>query len=425
MPGDHGLDISQRIGFCIHLQVETKGRRVAETPDTTGESIHRRAELSTTDKFVLGRRNRSRDGERMTAQPTPAARVRLENPGDLIAAVPHLFGFHPVDSLVVVGLLGGEPTLLGVTLRADLPPPGDAYRLASQLTLPLTKRHTSAVALIVIGPSRADPAVGLPHRELVSICEDVFADAGILVDHQLWVPSTTDGVPWRCYDNQRCAGVLPDYRDTPMARASAAAGARMYSLREDIAATLAPVEPAVLARRTNLLTATSMAEPDRGDPPGGSGRAGLGRVLAAVRAFAAGTTTLTDEDVVALTRAISDHRVRDACLDLPAVAAALGEPPGTVGRAELEAAARLWTALLRNTPAPECAEAACLLAFGAYLDGDGVLAGIALDRAEQADPGHRLTVLMRDGLLIGLDPQLVRTAGLESAARALTKLRKE
>jgi hypothetical protein len=47
----------------------------------------------------------------------PATRVRLTDPSELIAAVPHLLGFHPRDSLVVISL---DRRRLGMTLRADL-----------------------------------------------------------------------------------------------------------------------------------------------------------------------------------------------------------------------------------------------------------------------------------------------------------------
>ena len=67
--------------------------------------------------------------------------------------------------------------------------------------------------------------------------------------------------------------------------------------------------------------------------------------------------------------------VRDAAL---ARCAALGT----------EGAEQLWAALTRETPDPEAAEPAALLAACALLRGDGALAGIALDRAEQAWPGH-------------------------------------
>jgi hypothetical protein len=36
----------------------------------------------------------------------PAGSIRLTDPSELIAAVPHLLGFHPHDSVVILTLQG-------------------------------------------------------------------------------------------------------------------------------------------------------------------------------------------------------------------------------------------------------------------------------------------------------------------------------
>ena len=75
---------------------------------------------------------------------------------------------------------------------------------------------------------------------------------------------------------------------------------------------------------------------------------------------------------------------------------------------DVDGAEHLWAALTRETPDPEAAEPAVLLAACALLRGDGALAGIALDRAEQAWPGHRLTRLLRAVWAAGIPPERVR-----------------
>jgi hypothetical protein len=328
--------------------------------------------------------------------------VRLANPGDLLAAIPHVLGFHPVDSLVVIGLHGRGSRTLGLLLRVDLPPPVPARDLAGQLVGPLVDHRTAGAALVVVGAHAYAPDEELPHRPLLAEFEAALGQAGIPVIHQLWSPDTAGGAHWRCYDDAGCAGIVPDPTSTPMAAASAAAGVVTYDRREDIATTLAPDQEDVLARRADLLAAAS----ERAEP---SGSVDAGRLLAAVDAAldraAERELLLTDQDVVELALALSDHRVRDACLDLSAAD-------------RTDAAERLWTMLVRATPVPERAEPACLLAFCAYLRGDGVLAGIALEQAEFADPGHRLTELLRSALWTGLSPERVRSAGEQAAATA-------
>ncbi|HEY0637743.1 MAG TPA: DUF4192 domain-containing protein, partial [Pseudonocardiaceae bacterium] len=98
-----------------------------------------------------------------------------------------------------------------------------------------------------------------------------------------------------------------------------------------------------------------------------------------------------DDEVVRLAVALTDPVVRDRSMKL-----CLGETA--------DAAERLWQALTRLTPAPEVAEPATLAAVSAYLRGDGALAGIALERAEEAWPGHNLSTLLRFVLAQGVPP---------------------
>ena len=345
---------------------------------------------------------------RMTTTPptTPPTdtNIRITQSADLLAAVPHLLGFHPVDSLVVIGLHGREPMNIGLTLRVDLPPPEHYDLVADQLALPLAERATGGVVLVIIGgtpdASTGDP----PCRALMVHLEAAFAEVGIPIVHRLWTSRIAKGIRWRCYDDTDCGGVLPDPTATPLAAAAVVAGAVTMPNREAVVATLAPDTPAVLTRRAHLLEAVS-----RGSEPGSASVAlGLERlttVRAAIDSAIDEPPILTDDDVLVLMDALADHRVRDACLVQEDEEHRLG-------------AERLWTALVRATPSPERAEPASLLAFYTYLRGDGVLTGIALEQAERADPGHRLTVLLRESLQSGLPPRQLLKACAGAADRA-------
>jgi len=348
--------------------------------------------------------------------------VALEHPGELLDLVPALLGFHPSDSLVVLGLHGPAATSVGVVLRSDLPPPSQARALAGCLLLPLLQHNIEAVVLIVVsGRTSTDD---LPHRELLARCESVFADRDLSVVHQLWTPDTAAGRQWWCYDDYGCHGALP-------ATDTCQGGRITYDRREDIVATITPDPDDVLARRTAAFdhltdttgpgttepddpittpterTGPGRATPDRSSPPSGGGpvRAKLATVHAALAAAVATPPTLSDDEVIRLANALSDDRVRDMCLDFDRLP-------------DMAAAERLWTALSRTTPAPQRCEPACLLAFSAYARGDGVLAGIALDQALKANPQHRLTNLVRTALTLGLEPDNIRIAGTRAATFA-------
>lgn len=340
----------------------------------------------------------------MTTTPPTDTGIRITESADLLAAVPHLLGFHPVDSLVVIGLHGQEPMSIGVTLRVDLPPPRHYDIVTDQLALPLVERGTDSAVLIIVGAQPDATTGGPPCRALMIHLEAAFADAGIAVVHRLWAPRVAKGIRWCCYDDADCGGLLPDPTATPLAAASVVAGTVTMPSREAVVATLAPESPPVLARRAHLLDAVSRdAEP--GDDSIEIGLDRLTTVRAAIDSAIDEPPILTDEDVLVLMDALADHRVRDACLVQDDDEHRLG-------------AERLWTALVRATPNPERAEPASLLAFYTYLRGDGVLTGIALEQAEKADPGHRLTVLLRESLQAGLPPQQLLKACSSAATRA-------
>ncbi len=68
----------------------------------------------------------------------------------------------------------------------------------------------------------------------------------------------------------------------------------------------------------------------------------------------------------------------------------------------------LWREVLRRVEPPYAAAPACLLAYGAFLAGDGGLANVALDRADQADPHYTMASLLREVMQAGLPPTAAR-----------------
>jgi hypothetical protein len=325
-----------------------------------------------------------------------AGRIRLSDPSDLIAAVPHLLGFHPRNSVVLLALHGRS---LGLTLRADLVENDQAAVLAEQLLPPIARQRPTGVALVVIGDAGA-PDGDLPHRALVDALDDVLTGAGLPMVHAAWTAETVRGAPWRCYDDPLCAGAVADPTTSPLAAATVAAGAVTFGSREEMAELVAAEDPAALQRRSVLLAAADAEHPM-------SARL-VAQRLARLKelhrtAAAAGDLALSDSTVAEVASALCDHRVRDACL------------PWCTGPGAA-AAERLWLSLVRATPAPERAEPAALLALAVYLRGDGALAGVALDVALDACPHHSLSGLLRAALDGGLPPELLRSVAADAAA---------
>jgi len=180
-----------------------------------------------------------------------AGSIRLSDPSELIAAVPHLLGFHPRDSVVLLALHGKN---LGLTLRADLVDHAHAAVLAEQLLPPIARQRPTGVVVIVVGgtiTAAGDP----PHRALVDALDNVLTGAGLRVVHAAWTTETAGGAPWRCYDDPLCAGTVADPTTSPLAVASVAAGAVTFNSREEMAELVAAEDPTALQRRAILLDA--------------------------------------------------------------------------------------------------------------------------------------------------------------------------
>ncbi|GAA2674887.1 MULTISPECIES: DUF4192 domain-containing protein [Actinosynnema] len=333
----------------------------------------------------------------MTTPVLPSARIH--GPGDLVAAVPHLLGFHPTDSVVVLVLRGDS---VAVVLRADLPDV-EQLRDAAEKLVPVVRRNPGcSVAVLVVGGGGADPPEVLPRPDVVRSLLVRLDALRVPLARAVWAPGTSGGEPWFDYADVGRTGTAPDARATYLAALSAAAGHVTYGSRAEMAELLSPDPPEALARRAALLdrltAALESADPD--ELVARHRRA----LLAAVERTPSRTTPLPDDEVAELAFALSSPRVRDLALTL-----ALG--------AHAMAAERLWTELTRAAPAPERAEAAALLAFATYLRGEGALAVLALERAEAASPGHRMTTLLRGALQGAMPPDYLRSLA-EEAARA-------
>ena len=311
--------------------------------------------------------------------------VRVREPGELVAAVPVLLGFHPRESLVLVATGGGSGRRLGLTLRVDLPPPEHVRDHAACAVEHLLLDTPAGAAVVVVAAAAA------PHVELVGQVVQALERHQVRAHTVLWTESTSEGARWSCYDACECTGVVPDFSTTTFAAAAVTAGQVVWADRRELEALVAPADPERIRRREALLiqaTDEALARPD----PGAAVDAAV--VDAAVADAAADRLVLDDARVVALAGALAVPAIRDAAL------------LQCIGPAAV-AAEQLWTALVRETPDPEAAEPAVLLAVSALMRGDGALANIALDRAEHAWPGHRLAAIVRSGLL-GMRPEQIK-----------------
>ncbi|SEC26624.1 protein of unknown function [Amycolatopsis tolypomycina] len=330
----------------------------------------------------------------MTAT-TPAD---LRDPAQLLAALPYLIGFRPAKSVVLIGHEDPGDTP-GLVLRGDLPRREHRVHQARALAARFAAGRHIGVTLAVVGGHRR-PGKPPPHRDFVDELAAALGERDLPVLHALWTPAISTGAPWACYRLEECAGALPDLRTTVIAAAATEYGTVAFDSREELEALLAPRTPEAVARRADRLS--RMTSPPW--PVATRVNEAASVVRAAFVRQRKGEGALTDEEAILLACALRLPEIRDACL-------AMAVPPKTTQAREAE---RLWLTLVRETPAPDRAEAATLLGFTAYMRGDGAFAGMALDNALEAQPGHVLASLLKRVLHHGTPPKVIR--GLATAA---------
>jgi hypothetical protein len=323
-------------------------------------------------------------------------RVRLSSPADILAVVPHLLGFHPVRSLVVVGA-GGPRQQIELGFRYDLPDPPDAAvarQIAGHATTVLAHRKITTVIAIGYGPGR-----------LVTPVMDGFAATarrgGLEIRELLRVQ---DGRYWSylCRDPACCPaeGVPFDVRSHPAAAVMSAAGLAVYPDRAALARTIAPlagqrarIRDEAVSRAVARLTALTARASTAGgpDPLRLVIAEGRGAVREAIDRYRAGGQVTGADQLAWLVVSLAQLPVRDD--------AWARMVPG-----HREAHLRLWSDLVRHATGRWLPAPAALLAFTAWQCGEGALASIAVDRALDADPGYSMALLLGDILDAGVPP---------------------
>lgn len=328
------------------------------------------------------------------------SRVRVSGPADILAVVPHLLGFHPQLSFVVIGA-GGPRRRVEIGFRYDLPdPPGAAAAadIADHAVAVLAQHAATTVIGIGYGPGQlvtpvADAFAAAARRRSLEIRELLRVE-----DSRYW--------SYLCANSACCPadGAVFDYPSHPAAAAMTVAGLAAYPDRDAIAATLAPLTGAAASSMDQAIEracvkAQSLMDRAQRKGPGSPLRLvisqGRGAVRQAVGVYRSGGR-ITDADTFAwLAVSLVHLAVRD-----DAWARMVPE--------HRQAHLALWADIVRRADGPWLPAPASLLAFTAWQAGDGTLANIALDRALAADPGYSMALLLRDILAAGVPPSQAR-----------------
>jgi hypothetical protein len=334
-------------------------------------------------------------------EPQPEPQLRVGSAASVLAVVPGLLGFHPTDSLVVIG--AGPPRgRIQVAFRYDLPEPPDsgaAAKIAAHAAAILVRHQLSLAIVVGYGPGTA----------VTPVADAIVAElrrAGIKLYDMLRVEH---GRYWSyaCQDPRCCPpeGVLFDPAAHPAAQTLAAAGNPALADRAALAASIAPLGGQAADSMRNAVRRAERQVNGILQEGGASGRRaaavqqvvgeGLRAVQEAITAYRGGSQITTAAQFAQIAVAIADLRVRDD-------AWARMEPAHT------KAHLRLWTDLVRHAPAKYVPAPASLLAFVAWQSGNGALANVAAQRALAADPEYSMALLLLEAISAGAPPSAAR-----------------
>ena len=321
--------------------------------------------------------------------------LRIKNPVDLIACVPLLLGFHPEESVVLITVgAAAEPFFA----RVDLPSAPDDVEAVVEDLCKVSRRHgLRTVALVMFTD---DPvAARRTHDALVDGLATVAVDVqlGLRADGSRWFPLIgVRGDP--------DAGEEYDLATHPFTLQAMVEGRVVHESRAALGDSLLPTDPDGVDRVTAAVDVAS----DRllaaaRTPSGGRDRQAARQYLVAegrwlqqrVRGLVAGVGPaegdLSDGDVGRVLVGLQSTEVRDVAW-------------AQMTRDNAGRHVELWQALVRRAPLDLLAPPATLLAFAAWLSGDGALAWCALDRARAADPDYSMATLVERALTCAVPP---------------------
>lgn len=315
--------------------------------------------------------------------------MRLRTPGEIVASLPALLGYHAERSIVLL-VLGGERHRLRLTMRLDLPDARDpaVWRAVTQAFTPGIAQADGDEAVLVLLDGDEESA-----RALNAALSDVLAEHGMTMRDVLLV---ADGRyrSMLCVDLACCP---PDGTPVPLTGAATAAAVSTGKV--------------ILANRNELRVEIA--------PPDGQAADRATKVLALVLSTARhgslerGIDDMSDELDSACAAALAgdiplDQAARLACL------VAVGDYRDQAYLHLVENGARahraLWGSVCRQLPAQHTVVPHVLFALSAYLQGEGALATVALEAAEATDAEHPSVTLLSDILAAGIQPGEVRAA---------------
>jgi len=298
--------------------------------------------------------------------------LNARSPEDILALVPLVLGFHPEESLVMLTFGSGRGAFHA---RVDLPGPDDTDDVIDLLLSAALRNRIDGVVFVLYTVD-SDTAFDLAPMLVSAFVAEHIGVIDVL---------RTDGTRWF----PLAAG--PDHEGTPY----------------DVSAhpfTVQGVYDGTVTQPNRLALAESLVGPDdevaqvEAEIP-----ARLGRVPDLQRPAEA--RWLVDLIGRCLSSGVSPSAAELARLVVAVLDAELRDLAWThMTHANARGHVEFWSDVARRTPDDFVAAPATLLAFAAWLSGQGALAWCALDRVHVVDPAYALAELVAGALTAAMPP---------------------
>lgn len=307
--------------------------------------------------------------------------TKLRDPGDIVAMIPYLLGFTPVDSIVVISLEGPRRRF-GPCLRLDLVDEvSDAVVLVNHVSA-IIEHHCFGRVVAVCFSTRPDVA-----GAVMTTLHQKLESQGVTLTESL----RADGERWWSYqcDDELCCdprGTLYDVETARVAAEAVLAGMSRVESRDALrrqfepAATQASLTVAATCRALACLPVSE--QPSRWSPE---------RLRKALTRAVQQPQEVSPDDLAGLLMAVQEVSRRDVAWTM-------------IDRENANDHFVLWREVMTVAPDELMAPAGSLTGFAAWLTGRGVLAAHAADRVTQVAPAYSMGLLLHQVLEATLDP---------------------
>lgn len=307
----------------------------------------------------------------LTPSPDPARTstvLKVRGPEDFVAFTPMAMGFVPEDSVVMLTFGGAAGSFHA---RCTLPQdPDDLDHVLTALLRPARRHGVDSVALLLYAEDT--PLVD----QAAWLLRDGFVDAGFTLLEMLRVHEDRWFAVLPGHAPEHYAGVPFDLRAHPFTAQGVVDGRVTLGSREELRATLDP-DPTAISQTEAALAGVPRLAPEA--------------LQELVCGRLADTSLLTPDELARVVTTLQDPESRMSAW-------------AWMTRDVARTAVSLWSDAVRRTPPSRVGPVAAVLAFSAWLAGDGALAWCAVDRSRASDRDDSLASLVADLLDAAASP---------------------